>query len=356
MANKGLLLNEEDVERIISNFGVMKSKVLKNQNSGQTRYTICKNDLMFEIDIYFKKTGKVTVLPIGVHNELGNELKSIFEAQSRYHEIIGVNFSVKLSEEIFNDLIEYLSENIENITVSVPEHKGINGIVYKIHTNFGDEATVTYYKSTKRLLFHGYMMSIYSEIRSFILPQISEVISDVKFNNNVSSEIKNTKIESENFISKLMPTYINESKTKIKGLITDSAEMLFLYKNQDIRLSDYAPVSMPILKVLEYRIKEICLSYDIIIDDKRSFVANGIFEAKNNSGDGSKKIAAKNEKVIDDKYHSVLVKIYEYFIKKRHTTFHIKQQDEITKQIKNIEEAQDIIIKSFQLLEESCIK
>ncbi len=356
MANKGLLLNEEDVERIISNFGIMHSKVLKNEISGQTRYTICKNDLMFEIDIYFKKTGRITVVPIGVNNELGNELKLIFESQSRYHEIIGVNFSVKLSEEIFDDLIEYLSEGVENTTVEEPEDKGNNGRVYKIHTNFGDAATVTYYKSTKRLLFQGYMMSIYSEIRSFILPQISEVVSDVNFNDNVSTEIKNTKIESQKFIARLMPTYINESKTKIKGLITDSAEMLLLYKNQEIMLSDYSPVSMPILKVLEYRIKEICLSYGIIINDKISFVANGIFEAKDNSGDGSKKIAAKSENLIDEKYHMVLVKIYEYFIKNRHSTFHTMQQGELTKPVKNIEDAQNIIIESLQLLEESCIK
>ncbi|MFR1820592.1 MAG: hypothetical protein ACLSXK_04715 [Lactococcus petauri] len=355
-------MSKDDVKRIIEEFGTIELEEMKNPSAGLTRYTIFKDDTSFKFDVWFKKSGKIRVASVG-NDELGNQLKEIFISQSRYAEIIGTDFSTKVSEKLFNDLIEYLSKGVPNMTVGTLQDKGNNGLIYKISTNFGDVATITYWKSTRNFRFQGYMMSIYAEVRSFILPQLSETVESTL--NLVTTNLVDIDAASEKFISTLVPTYFSKANSHIQGLLQDSSKMLFLFKDQNVVLSDYAPVTMSGLKVIEYRIKEICLGCGIIVNDKKGFVIDkkhpsnqfgkniSVFEALDNSGNGRKKI---NSNVgIPAKYSQILVDLYEYQDQNRNTTFHLKQQIFASRKIETLEEAHDILTRTFKLLEQSYI-
>lgn len=362
MANKDLVLSREDVLGIIKEFGTIQAEKVINPSAGCTRYTVLKDESSFMFDVWFKNSGRVKVASVG-KSVLGEQLKEIFISKSRYPEIIGTSFAAKISEQVFLDLIEYLSQGVTNVSVGEAQDKGINGITYKITTNFGDVATITFWSSTGMFRFQGYMMAIYAEVRSFLLPQLPNEVNSTS--NLVTTNLNGIEAASKKLINTLVPTYFSKANSHIQGLLEDSSKMLFLYKNKNISLSDYAPVPMSSLKVIEYRIKEICKGCGIIINDKKGFVFDEslpqnqsgkniyVFVPVDNSGNGIKRVNPLTG--IDEKYNQVLIDLYKYLEQNRHTTFHMKQEIKASKKIETIEEAQTVVTRAFELLEKSYI-
>lgn len=100
MTSKDLTLSKEEVINIIKEFGTIESEELKNPNAGMHRYTIKRENSFLYLDVWFKKSGKVKVAAVG-NNSLSNQLLKIIESKSRYQDIIGTNFTAKISYEIF---------------------------------------------------------------------------------------------------------------------------------------------------------------------------------------------------------------------------------------------------------------
>ena len=213
MANKDLVLSREDVLGIIKEFGTIQAEKVINPSAGCTRYTVLKDESSFKFDVWFKNSGRVKVASVG-KSVLGEQLKEIFISKSRYPEIIGTSFAAKISEQVFLDLIEYLSQGVTNVSVGEAQDKGINGIIYKITTNFGDMATITFWSSTGMFRFQGYMMAIYAEVRSFLLPQLPNEVNSTS--NLVTTNLNDIEAASKKLINTLVPTYFSKANSHIQ--------------------------------------------------------------------------------------------------------------------------------------------
>lgn len=345
--NKGLLLSREDVKQVfVENYDEIVSVEEKNPGTGQTRYTVIKEDVEFYIDIYFKQTGRITVSPLGMDTDESSKIKSKFEEKSRCKEVIAVNFTTKISNEDFKDLIEYLSTAVENLVVSEPDDKGTNGIIYHCKTNFGDNATLTYWDSTQRMRFQGDMISIYSEVRSFILPLTTDDPIETTFENRSPEEVKISSDDALEFINQIAPKFYQFTQMQVKELLKDAVSMVLLYKENDIRLYDYSPIPMPVLKVIEYRIKEIAGNHGIMMTSKDTM-------GKIIGSSGGPKRVQKKE--IPSKYHPILLEMEDYYSQKRNGTFHLHQKIQTKGRIGTLDEAQTIVIGALELLEKSNI-
>jgi|GEM_PF-5448999 len=346
MKNKGLLLSKEDVKQVfMENYDSIVSEKLMNSNTGQTRYTVIKDDTELDIDIYFKQSGRITVSPVKLSPDETRDIKNKFEEKSRCKEIIAVNFTTKISSEDFKELIEYLS-SVENLEISEPDDKGVNGIIYHVKTNFGDNATLTYWNSTQRLRFQGDMISIYSEVRSFILPFATTATVETTFENRSSNELKEASKVVLDFINDVAPNYYKVAKLQVQELLRDAISMVLLYKDNGINLHDYSPVSMPVLKVIEYRVKEIAGNHGIIMTSRDNM-------GKIIGGPKGQKRVQKQE--IASKYHPILLEMEDYHSQQRNGTFHLNQKIESSRMIETIDEAQRVVIGALRLLEKSNI-
>lgn len=346
--NKGLLLNREDVKQVfVENYDAIVSEEKINSGTGQTRYTVIKDDIEFYIDIYFKQTGRITVSPLRMDADESSKIKNMFVEKSRCKEVIAVNFTTKISSEDFKELIEYLSTAVEELMVSEPDDKGTNGIIYHCKTNFGDNATLTYWNSTQRMRFQGDMISIYSEVRSFILPFTTTDSVETIFENRSSEEVKNSLDDALEFINQIAPKFYQFTQMQVKELLKDAVSMVLLYKENDIRLYDYSPIPMPVLKVIEYRIKEIAGNHGIIMTNRDTM-------GKIIGSSGGPKRVQKKE--IPSKYHPILLEMEEYYGQQRNGTFHLPQKMKTARRIGTLDEAQTIVIGALELLEKSNIE
>ncbi|USI66518.1 MULTISPECIES: type II toxin-antitoxin system RnlA family toxin [Lactococcus] len=346
--NKGLLLSQEDVKQVfVENYDQIVSVVKKNPSTGQTRYTVVKDGVEFYIDIYFKQNGRITVSPLGMDTDESSKIKSKFEEKSRCKEVIAVNFTTKISNEDFKELIEYLSTAVKDLVVSEPDDKGTNGIIYHCNTNFGDNATLTYWNSTQRMRFQGDMISIYSEVRSFILPLTTADTVETTFENRSPEEVRDSSDAALEFLNQVAPKFYQCTLMQVKELLKDAASMVLLYKENNITLSDYSPIPMPVLKVIEYRIKEIAGNHGIIMNNR------------NNMGTiigGPEGHRVVQKKEIPSKYHPILLEMEAYYSQQRNGTFHLPQQIQTARIIETFDEAQTIVIGALKLLEKSNIE
>lgn len=350
MAKRGLFISKEDVEKIIESFCEVTNIDIINEQTHQTRYSLSKDDNQFSIDVYYRNDNTCTITSLGnaEKKELGKQLKELIESQVTYNERVSACFTIKIEKKKFQELIDYL-EKEDAISKDSDEDKGDNGRIVKLTTNFGDRATLTYYKSSGTMRYQGFMMDLYVGVKTFVTP-LGEELSDVEVKKN-SSVLKLTS-QVEDFIFTYTFEYYNNTNQINKEFIEDSVKMLI----SNSELNDYAVWTMPILRVLEQRIKEILHFNGIIIDDKVGFKVGNthIFDCS------QEVICVRNSIIsqysLDVETCNCLVSCYGYWKDNRHQLFHSNQVVVATRRVPSPSDAQTIIVEVCKRLEDSYAK
>ncbi|WP_453992368.1 type II toxin-antitoxin system RnlA family toxin [Bacillus nitroreducens] len=343
---KNLYINMEQLEAVINAGYTLKGRELKNEPQGFYRYYIEKESREFTLDVYYTRRKGTTVIS---KCEDGKELEQAIINSIEYKDVKSGSFSASISENVFNSLIEMLNE-LPNVTVLDPEDKGSNGIIYKLNTDFGDTVTLTYFKTTSRMLYQGLFMKLYSIIKSYLLTVDSTITETIHGERALEDKV-------EDHIQTHFPRGWTSLEPTIQGFIKDSFTLLEV----DTKLNDYAAWVMPVIRVLEYRIKKVCLDYNIIIDDTKGFryytnLANPramdwifVMDFQTDTVTGvnpninNMPVAAKD----------TIVECYDFLRKNRHEMFHATQILAGMKLVETRDEALQTIIETCEKIEKS---
>jgi hypothetical protein len=256
-----------------------------------------------------------------------------------------------MSEDFFNSLVELLRE-LPNVSVLDPEDKGNNGIIYRVKTDFGDSVTLTYFKTTSRMLYQGLLMKLYSIIKSYLLT-LSSTITETELGEKALED------KVQRHLQMYFPKGWSSIEPNIQGFIKDS----FTLVEVNTKLSDYAAWVMPVMRVLEYRIKKICLDYGVIIDDTKGFryytdIVNPratdwifVIDFSSDSVTG----VNPNISSMPQEAKAAIVECYDFLRKNRHEMFHATQILTGIKLVETSDEALQTIIEACEKIEKSLV-
>lgn len=360
--NKGLHLSKTMVEDIMEEFGNIVNQEQKNPSNNRIRYYIEKEGKAFYIDIFFRKDCTLTVFPMpsGDNKELSEELVHIIKSNDNYQGVTSGTFTCSCDFKRFLALKNYLSQ-LEGVTKIKDEDKGPNGHVIQFISEIGDKITLTFYQSTGKILYQGHLMNLYLEVKSFMSPLAGNIETEIIDARGIVKKDKNKEIDK--YINTYVPTAYNGFNDTIQGFIRDTFRMIIT----NDEFSEYSSWTFPILKVLEYRIKQMLGFKEIYLDDKKGFQYRNLEYRKNmNPKHKWKYIFLKKDihytldRKLSGKFSQdeadCLLECYNFFNRNRHTLFHTKQEILGTRVLKTKEEAKMIIFDTCNLLENSCIK
>ncbi|WP_436864762.1 hypothetical protein [Bacillus fungorum] len=348
---KGFHINKDSLTKIISDYCQIIKIEIKNPSNAQTRYTLKKDDISFEIDVYFRTDKTITVTALnGTGGQFSQELYGIIRDSDGYQNAGSGNFSTELAYESFQSLSNFLKE-LPGVTQTMAEDKGVNGLITKYSTDFGDSVTLTYYQSTGKMFYQGRLMKLYVIIKEFLVPLTKQafktnmnfISSQTTHDSLVDSHINNNLPKGYQYLDPIMANFIKDS---------------FTLAVANTKLNDYAAWVMPTIRVLEHRIKQICLDNGYFIDDEKGFKYFTI-------GTQTEWLFCRNagNTVVNNNISTtlgtdtcdILVRCYEYLKTNRHEMFHTTQIAAGTKLVPTSEEALSIIQGACKLIEESLI-
>lgn len=342
---KGLYISKGQLEAVLKAHCNLKSIELVNPQQGFHKYNIEKEGLKFDLAVYYTKKGTTTVTP---NCDNGKELEQAIINSIEYKNVSSGSFSTIIPQEFYESMITFLGE-LPSVTVSDPEDKGNNGTIYRVKTDFGDSVTLTYFKTTGRLLYQGLLMKLYSVIKSYLVTLGNKIT-----NTELSEQILEDKVQEH--INSYFPQGWTSLEPAMQGLIRDS----FTLFEANTKLSDYAALVMPVIRVLEYRIKKVCLDYRVIIDDKKGFkyyisssrprAVDWVFEMDFVSDT----VTGVNPNIsMPTKAAETIVDCYEFLRKNRHEMFHATQILAGIRLVETKEAALQLIIETSEKIEES---
>lgn len=345
---KGLYINRDQLEKVINANCILQNIKIMNESQGFYRYYVEKDGNEFYIDVYYTKKRGTTVSP---NCENGQELEQAIINNIEYKEVRNGSFSANMSKGFFESLVDLLRD-LPGVLVSEPEDKGNNGIIYRVKTDFGDSVTLTYFQSTSRMLYQGLLMKLYSIIKSYL----------VTFNNTITeTKLGEQAIEDkvQQHIKINFPKGWGSLEPIVQGFVKDS----FTLVEVNTKLNDYAAWVMPVIRVLEYRIKKICLDYGVMVDDTKGFKfyinpgssksIDWIFDI-DKSRDTVKGVNSKITS-IPQEAKDLIVECYDFLRKNRHEMFHSTQILSGIKLVETKEAATQIIIETCEKIEKSLV-
>jgi hypothetical protein len=258
------------------------------------------------------------------------------------------SFSVTIKEDTFNMLIDYLT-GIKGIKMVKDEdvNSGL-GELFKFQSDIGDIITLTYFKVRGTLLYQGYLMKLYTEVKCFLNPFVK---IDAKLSN--ISEFDGNDIEEK--LKMLLPDAYGNIDRMLEEFIYDSIVQM-VYR---IPCKDYSVWAFSALKSLEGYMKQVFLSNSVRLNDKIGFTIRVPGEPKpkpifiTGSTAGSYVVDTRLVSITLPDTLSVLENCYTYFAGNRHMLFHTKQALNTTKTLRNSSEAADIIYRVCDLINSS---
>lgn len=347
---KGLYINKSQLEEVINANYTLKQIDFKNPAQGFYKYHVEKEDKGFLLDVYYTKKRTTTIL---ANCEHGQELEQAIINSIEYKEVRSGSFSAKMSKSFFDSLIELLRE-LPTVSVSEPEDKGNNGVIYRVKTDFGDSVTLTYFKSTSRMFYQGLLMKLYSIIKSYLFT-LNNTITET----DLGLEDSTLEAKIQHHLKMNFPKGWSSLEPTIQGFIKDG----FTLVEVNTKLSDYAAWVMPIIRVLEYRIKKVCLDYGVIIDDTKGFKYYTNI-AKPKAVDWifimdfpTDTVTGVNPNItsMPQDAKDTIVECYDFLRKNRHEMFHVTQILVGIKLVETRTEALNTIIAACEKIEKSLV-
>nr|WP_274601350.1 RNase LS family HEPN domain-containing protein [Clostridium paridis] len=344
-----MLISKVDVEDAMEKFCKTKSGAYTihppieiNKGIGQTRYKIEFEDSTLEIDFYFRKDNKTTILPIGdeENKRRGFELADYIVNELDYTEIKSDTIVIKTTKSIFDELVKYLS-GIKGVKVVKNYDDEIKNL-YQFISEIGDKMTLTFFYSSDKILFQGYLLKLYSEMKCFLNP-LGAGIENIDIQEDIQEDII------ESILRKSVPKAYDKLDSQLKDYLYDS----FVQVKSKTECRDFSVWAFPALKGLEAFIKQILLKNGTVINDLNGFAIKIVGKRTPIFIDGKLGCKILNPVVVlkDVAYKNPLEETYDFFAKNRHVLFHTKQILPATKKLENSSDAEVIIYKVCEFFE-----
>ena len=349
---KGLHISEENLESMMRVFGSVEKGPCKNEAQHLYIYTIDTGELKANVAVYFRGDNTITCVKqgSGACEEKSQEIVSYIEENAEYKNVSSGTFTCKFTKDKFDNLTKYL-ESLEGVRLISEKDKGTNGLVRKFIINMGDSIALTFWQTTGKMCFQGYLMLLHVEVKSFI-SAYEYVKTELDINDKAQKSKKELIVKQK--IQQLMPTSYDKLDSLFQDYIYDSIIQVVM-RNE---LREYSAWAFPVLKALEGRTKQILDYNKIRINDKIGFkirVSRNPDEYKNIFlfNDGKHVVDTSIVSINDVNTLNALSDCYTFICKNRNTLFHIKQTIVGTRTLDTPEEAESIIYDACEIIEKS---
>ncbi|PWW26627.1 RnlA-like RNase toxin of RnlAB toxin-antitoxin system [Cytobacillus oceanisediminis] len=350
---KALNLDREKLPVIINEFAQKRFSScevsdIEHINGTLHRCTIQADYKTILLDLYYLENGKTTLRPSGQHMDISTELAAHIKGNIQFAATDRTgDYSVcPLEEEEFDFIIAFLEEGLEGVKkITESHHEEQKYVLYQFQSSIADKITLKYYKTTSRLQIQGKPMYLYQEVTCLLAKDFQKFDEVIKNQSEFFSiEIKPEEIREE--MQELLPSaynYLGENQRKILSV------SLALQKI-DIPLEDYSSFVFPALKTLEGFMKQILTSNGIRLSKKETigdlFGYNGITARH-------VYLSKEGKELKDGVTKTWMETLYNYYVKERHSLFHVEDMDVFTRIIESKQEADRIISKIIDMMEKA---
>ena len=222
----------------------------------------------------------------------------------------GSNWFVMQSfkEDELETILELIKEDIPTAEVNNITNNDTK-IIKKLKLD-DNEITVTLYKTKNRkILVQGKMGTLFQVFITYInellgIEKVEPIIKNVYRKNIDKSKITNE-------VNNISPNLPQDYPESLKSLIRQSVINLTYY----IESEDYSQYAFPALKALEGHIKYLCNKSGIVLRNRKF----DIFDLNQNN-----EYILKGNIQIDPNIKEKIERYYNYYVKNRHTIFHLK--------------------------------
>lgn len=338
---KGLNLRREEIERYVQEFIDSNSLVLRSiELIDKKRKRIIIGRVGSEdaiIDLYLINDGTTTIqYKIGKNQEIGKQLADYLYGTIDPGEFVTVNFSLKgISSEdiepIFEELIAYEDDNgNREFEFSVEQDEVIRKLVRVHSIAHQDSITVTHFKTTNKLIIQGrplfsYRRIIYLMAELLDLSGLQVVLSRTEEN---TAAIVRTEVARD-----YLKTQLTESFEHLPNTIQVLLISGCCVKLASPRLPEYSMLLFPDLRALEGVLRTVLCSFGMYPETEQ--YGFGTFF------DVSKRTATLKSNYVNNVggVAEPLENAYTFFLKHRHTLFHMSDFADASRKIDTLEKA-----------------
>ncbi len=339
-----IYINVDDIEMYIKKYiNSKKDLVFKNYikilNKDEYLCSFFLKGIESKVRFYHKKNkGTVKMIPVGKEKDASGDL-IMYISQQGYN-IKGIKpeqITIKCSQEILNNLVEYINEELfDKVKVEFYNNR-IKFIGYN-----NDHVNIIYYSTVNKILIQGRPFEVYSIIVTYLASLETVTLDDVVELNNIFSQ--NECLKSNDIREKMKYLLTNSYKYMDEALLkslSGSLSSLEIIKNSE----DYTGCVTGAFKMLEgYLTKILIEKYNYNMKTKTKF---SMFYIK--PGDDSEINKSPIPKCEKDQLN-ILYKIYS---NKRNVFLHSDIDVKVTRIISTWDEANDIVQEIIEQIEES---
>jgi len=312
------------------------------------------------VDFYFNKNGTTTInTKLGKHPDKGEILAIYLKNNLVNDDRKSVFVTVKnIDETVFETMLEFFqelkNEDSETTPISIitnPEDPLKKTV--RATSQYNDSLTITYYKTTNKLLIQGkplygydqatYFLSKYTDLDGFV-----DIVSKGEENENIL-EVNTDKVEAE--LKALLPNAYPQLADGILKMLRTS----WTLKDMSIPLPDYSCYVFPSLRALEGIMKTLLFDCDYSIEANNNNSFGGIFYKDDRQNSYLVKADFRNE-IGNDKVCDALEVCYPYFKEQRHELFHTNDLPDASRFVSTQVQASQIIEKVIKIIDKAYSK
>lgn len=334
---KDLNLNREALDANIQRFLEFSGHKLDGpiQNlPGKKRVTFGSAGAEFAmVDLCLNNTGTTTILwKTGKNRPLGEKLANFLKETIDPAEFESVNYSLKgITTDSFEPILACVNESGDIEINVLRDEERCKQVMLKSVTH-QDNLTLTHHRGTRVLQIQGKPLSCYRRV-IFMLTDLLDLkgLEQVLYRKDDSSAEIVRKEMAEDYLKTFFPTTYDVLPEKIKRLLISGC----CIKLAAPKLPDYCLLLYPDLRALEGALKALLSDYGMSAAQEDNKI--GIF-FDNNKGICNLK-QEHSAQVPNANMVGALCKGYSFYIKHRHTLFHMEEFTGASSMIDSLERA-----------------
>ncbi|MGB4883185.1 MAG: type II toxin-antitoxin system RnlA family toxin [Neisseria sp.] len=334
---KSLNLNREELNANIQSFLLSNNYTLDRTTQNRNKYKrVVLGALGADfatVDLHLNNTGTTTIQwKLGRNQPVGETLAVYLKGTIDPAEFEQVNYSLKgITTDSFEPILEWITESADVEINVLRDEESCKQVSLK-SIEHKDKLILTHHRCTRVLQIQGKPLSCYRRV-VFMLTDILDLkgLEQVLYRKDESSaEIVRTEM-AEDYLKNLFPTTYDELPEKIKRLLILGC----CIKLASPKLPDYCLLLYPDLRALEGALKALLGEYGMSVaqEDNRigSFFDNkkGLCTLK----------TEHSAKIPNGNMVQALNNGYSFYIKHRHTLFHMEEFTGASSMIDSLERA-----------------
>lgn len=327
-----ICINRDRVEEILT---IQDTKYeITTNNATKKTYKVKKEDKSFLLNICYKDRGLTTLFVQGTDKDFGDSICQILHDKLKYFDITSINFTIPVSEEdflIFIDKVKNLYNKDE-----LTEKNIAGGTQYVLYKAREGKLTLKFYTKKPRIHFQGKATKYFSSLVEILTELDYDVVG--YFLGDIQ-EI--TLKDPDDIIQEYFPLSKTKFPNKVKNIASSSLQLLKL----NVNLSDYGLMVYPLLRTLEYVIREVL--------EKNGYELEKFEPFKIFSKHQGKYHLILNEKcTLGDEGKIKLEKCYNFYYIQRHDLAHLENDIMTMRTIEEQSVAHEIASECIDLIED----